>query len=406
MRRSLVALILIGSLVGQSVFALAAPIHSPEVALYLKHLDDLQLADDLGSIDEGEEDSEEAVDDEESPVAGTSPSAAKSVTYRNTGEFLIGFVNDLLRNHPWCRPREEAAFDRLECIREEFTKIVRKAEKEGAADSVEAAILIHYTSAFTFNDRYEFTIDAAMLPRLANSRKAPKRDQTDLPPFTEYRFNKLGLENTRRLKKTTPDGKLDPRIHQALSKAYRKKIRGIGPVNPVDFTVAKYTRNQLGTLSKRLMETTWFFTADEGAHVVATKSGETRKIKLSSEDLSALALNDLLFSFEQDAHNSGSSFYQTDVYLEEAVIAAALTGDVDARWIEGILSISEFKQPKPDRSKFMRILGDVARTLLITQPQLLPFYTFGSIVFESVKRNKADRTEYNNETRRIPIRTH
>lgn len=359
-------------------------VYSAEVALLANHLSELELTGVMGATEETEAEAE-----------------ASLKKYANTREFLIGMVNDF-SHRGWCPERDVPDYSRLLCLQERFTGLFKLAVTEGALDSVEAAILTYYSASFTFTDERVFDIDSNLLPRLGNPKKAPKRDQVLMPQLVEYRFKKLGLTEARKAKGITPTGELDPELVAMLSSHYRKSIRGIGRVNPIEAVIAKYNRDAMGELSRLMSSAVWFMTSD--LDLSGTKNNETREFPLNYDDKYAIVMNDLLYKIETKPSDVDSYLYGKPVVLDDAVIAAVLTGEMDLNWARGILASPEFKQPKPDRSKYLRYLGDLSRILLITQPQLLPFYTLGSIIFASVKHNKADRTEYNNETRRIPIR--
>ncbi len=359
--------------------------HSPEVDLLAYHLGELELTGELGSVGETEDEAK-----------------AHAKKYRNSREFLIGMVNDFSKRG-WC-PEERsdvAEYDRLECLRSQFTGLYSKALNEGVLDSVEAAILTYYVESFAITENREFTIDSEQLSSLGNSRKAPKRDQVLVPQFTDYRFKKLGLLESRKAKGVSADGELDPAVVALISKHYKKSIRGLGRVGAIEAITIKYNRNALGELSKLMTNMIWFWTSD--MKITGSKDGETRELKLTNDDYATIALNSTLSEIRRRPTDPNDYLYGHRVVLDDVVIASVLTGDMDINWARAILAYPEFKQPKPDKSKFLQYLGDIARTLLITQPQLLPFYSLGSIIFDSVKRNKADRTEYNNETRTIPV---
>lgn len=328
--------------------------------------------------------------------------------YANAGELLVGTVDDFL-NRGWCKDTGAQDFDRLECVKANFKKAVEMARNEGALDSLEGATYLYYTDGFTFDDNGKFTLDADSLWSLGNPKKAPKRNQVALPILAEYREKKLRFQSNRAAANPNTAGRFSPEFMKALSKVYRKKIRGLSDeLDSIDYVTAKYSVLQINELSQMMHDAIYKITSSNLKITGTGPDGKDWAMTLESSDFYAYMINNLEATASEKTKDTYSTLnaFPGSITLEDILLASILTGDSSEELVGAILSAHpEFDQPK---TKFWSTVGGVVRsvmpTLSILVPVSLPVYMLGSVILDTVQRNKADRKDFNNETRRILIR--
>jgi hypothetical protein len=422
--RNSVSLVLIattlslGSWASPRRFAPKPPVYSAPVQLIYDHLQKLAQAESFEDAGNAEE-PKDGKTDRETDEENLDKTAEKPGTgeYRNLRELLLGTANDFL-TRGWCKPREDAEFDRAECLIANFRATVQQARQEGALDSVEAEIYGYYVDAFTFGDSGTLDLDTGKLWRTGNPKKKPKRNEVELPSIrvdssgirtslADYRLKKERLRALRAKADPASGGEFSPEFKALLSKAYRKKIRGLHEVDALDYAIAKFNSAEIGTLA-RMMKTAIRRVASGDPKITATyaDSGESWSIDLEPSELYNFLLNQLQKDLEKAVKPGGDlAGIRTDITLEDLLLASILNGYTPPSRAAILLAhYPEFNQPKPDRTKIIRTIQDIGRTLLLTQPEIMPFFILGNIVFDTIQRNKAAKKDMNNETSRILIR--
>jgi hypothetical protein len=85
--------------------------------------------------------------------------------------------------------------------------------------------------------------------------------------------------------------------------------------------------------------------------------------------------------------------------MADSLVASFLSGDIDLVALETLLARSDFKEPK---KRFFRDLGlvswGVANVVLYQHPITAPFVILGTLVFESIERNKAHAKQISRES--------
>ena len=325
--------------------------------------------------------------------------------YRRTGDFLLSASRELMTRFNWCASFNDASsndvsFDdesldtesewQTECLQDHFEDVILQAARDHQIDVIEEAHLISYLPTLVWVNG-AIHVDSSQFTPLTRGSRSLKEKEAPLPDFQMHLSLKRSMAAVRIQRGQTQA--FDDQFLRLLRKTYRRRIAGIGRVDAIHYVLAKYNRIQINTLSSAMMNTIRLMNAKKAVMSFETEQG-TVTIPFHQDWIADMALCLLKYDLKSKIDREPSSLLRSmNPTLDDAMIASLITGEISTEWATAIMSQPEFIEKHEDWKKGLKLLSDVARTLLITQPQIIPFFTFGTILVQSIQKKK----EYENE---------
>ncbi len=335
-----------------------------KIILLKSHLDRLQTGDAQFSPD---------------PNAAEEPNE-----YHRVGSFLVGFTNELKSQFTLCAWPSEYSDNETDCIQNEFAYIVNAAAEDSVIDPVEETHLLSYQPTLIVKDG-KVTVDASLFVPIVDKNPHLKPNEMPLPPFQEYVAEKRTLQKMRVSNHQPPNFTLE--FLKTLKKVYRKRINGIGRVDMISYLLSAYNRIELNTLTDQMMDTLNLMTAKSAVTTFETDKG-TVSIPMQGHLKSTYAYCTLKLNLKKMSQDPSSLLFRKAPTVEDALISSVLVGKMPVAWASELMKRREFQVPNPTPGKVVKIIGDVGKILLLTQPELIPFSTFGTMIYQTIQRKK------------------
>lgn len=315
--------------------------------------------------------------------------------YLGIGDFLTAALLDLTRQFNWCDSSADDYQYSLDqeganaCIQQRYLDLIAQARKDQVIDVIEEANLNAFAPTLVYRIHLVgINISLYESPNL--QAKHPKANEVALPELQTYLALKRYYDAQRAGKNQLKNFPED--LLKSMQKLYVRRITGVGRVDLIHYVMAKYAgagRFQINTLDHMLTSRVADLVQGQSASIdIKDLSGKV----IDELQIPYQSLSDILFCYLKyelkDANRENGMLTGFNPAMVDAAAASLITGSVSAPVFSTLMSQPEFYESKPNKGKIWKILDDVGKTLLLTQPQLVVYYTIASVLISSIKAKK------------------